>query len=56
MPRVFGVDQGRQRQLLRVRPRRPARRVDRGAGNARQFASPGQRQRPCRVDPALAVG
>ena len=56
MPRVFGVDQGQQRQFPGVWFLRLAGRVDRGAGDARQFALAGQRQRPRLVDPALAVG
>ena len=56
-PRVFGINQIQQRQFLGVRAQfRPAAgRVDRGTGNARQFALPTQRQRVLLVDPALAV-
>ena len=55
MPRVFGVDQGQQRQFLGVWFRRLAGRVGRGSGDARQSALAGQRQRPARADPTLAV-
>ncbi len=55
MPGVLLVNQGQQGQLLWVRFRRPARRVDRGTGNPCQFALAGQRQRPVRINPALAA-
>jgi len=55
MPRVFGINQSQQRQFFVVRFRHPAGRVGRGSGNPRQLALTGQRQRPVRVDPALAV-
>jgi len=55
MPGVFCVNQIQQGQLPGVRFRHPAGRVGRGAGNPRQLALAGQRQRPVRVDPMLAV-
>ncbi len=55
MPGVLRVNQCQQGQRPGVRFRPPARRVDRGTGNPGQFALAGQRQRPVRIDPALAV-